>query len=549
MTDRNSVSAPRPALGMRTFHHRIGLVLLLALPAASAAQLGISGSQILQQGEAGISGTPAVLEQFGRALAAGDFNGDGALDLAMGTPRESIAPTSDAGSVTVVYGGTTGLLAPNSEVWDLNGPAGQSAGTGDRFGEALVAADFDHDGFADLAVGIPYRDVVAADFSIRPRAGAVLVLYGSAGGLGEAGAQFWRQGAGGVVGALEEDDFFGQSLGAGDFDGDGHADLAVGVPGEDVGAIGNAGAVNVLYGSAAGLSTAPGTTANSLWTQGDLGSSLDEASDEFGHALVAGDWNDDGRDDLAIGAPRENWGEVIDAGAVFVILGSDDGLTALGDQVRTQDDGGIPGDADPDDHFGWSLAAGDFDGDGIADLAIGSPGESTAGGSEFGLVHLLPGVPGLGVSSLASAMIDRSQAAGAAASGDRFGWALAAGDFDGGSADELVIAAPGAEVAGTGSAGETYILSGLVPAHPVVVGTFSQDGAVPGAVEAGDSFGEALAPGDFDGNGFSDLAVGLPLEDVGAILDAGAVNVLYSQGLFRDGFESAGLAAWSSSAQ
>jgi hypothetical protein len=106
-----------------------------------------------------------------------------------------------------------------------------------------------------------------------------------------------------------------------------------------------------------GLSTAPGTTANAIWTQGDLGSSQDEASDEFGHALAAGDWNDDGRDDLAVGAPRENWGEVIDAGAVFVILGSDDGLTALGQQVRTQDDGGNPGRMRiADDHFGSSLA-------------------------------------------------------------------------------------------------------------------------------------------------------------------------------------------------
>ena len=261
MNDQTFVSAASPARGLRTLHRRLGLALLLALPAASEAQLGVSGSQILQQGEAGISGTPMTLEQFGHALAAGDFNGDGALDLAMGTPRESIAPTSEAGSVTVVYGSTTGLLAPNSEVWDLNGPAGQSAGSGDRFGEALVAADFNHDGFADLAVGIPYRDVVAADFSIRPRAGAVLVLYGSAGGLAEADAQYWRQGAGGVVGALEEDDFYGQSLGAGDFDGDGYSDLAVGVPGEDVGAIGNAGEVNILYGSAAGISNAPGTTA------------------------------------------------------------------------------------------------------------------------------------------------------------------------------------------------------------------------------------------------------------------------------------------------
>lgn len=562
MTAKNDVYVACQADGSSTLllrrlrRLRAGAVLSLAVIGGTAAtansasaQLGVPGSQIFQQGEGGVPGTPAALEQLGRALASGDFDGDGFADLALGAPRESIAPTSEAGSVTVLYGGASGLAGAGSEVWDLNGPAGQNAGTGDRLGSSLAAADFDHDGFADLAIGIPYRDVVTPEATLEARAGAVLVLYGSAGGLIEAGAQYFRQGAGGIVGALEEDDFFGEALATGDFDGDGFADLAIGVPGEDVGAVANAGAVNVVYGSANGLSTAPDTTANAIWTQGDLGSSQDEASDEFGHALTAGDWNDDGRDDLAVGAPRENWGEVIDAGAIFVILGSDDGLTALGQQVRTQDDGGILGAADPDDHFGSSLAAGDFDGDGVEDLAVGSPGEQVGGQSEFGLVHLLPGVPGLGVSSVASAMIDRSQVAGAAASGDRFGAALAAGDFDGGSADELVIAAPGAEVADADSAGAIYILSGLDPAAPAVVGTFSQDGAVPGAVEPGDSFGEVLAPGDFDGNGFADLAVGLPFEDVGAVLDAGAINVLYSQGLFRDGFDSSGLAAWSSALQ
>ena len=548
MTHKNDLPVSGQKSWCSNLRRRIAACAVLSIAGMAAtaeAQLGVPGSQIFQQGESGVPGAPAALEQFGRALASGDFDGDGFVDLALGAPRESIAPVAEAGSVTVLYGGAAGLAGAGSEVWDLNGPAGQVASTGDRLGSALAAADFDHDGFADLALGVPYRDVVTPEATLEARAGAVLVLYGSAGGLIEAGAQYFRQGAGGIVGALEEDDFFGEALATGDFDGDGFADLAIGVPGEDVGAVTNAGAVNVVYGSAAGLSTAPGTSANGIWTQGDLGSSQDEASDEFGHALAAGDFNDDGRDDLAVGAPRENWGAVIDAGAVFVLLGSDNGLTALGQQVRTQDDGGIPGDADPDDHFGSSLASGDFDGDGVEDLAVGSPGEQVGGESEFGLVHLLPGVPGLGVSSVASAMLDRSQLAGLAASGDRFGAALAAGNFDGGSAAELVIAAPGAEVAGADSAGVIYIVSGLVPATPVVVGTFSQDGAVPGAVESGDAFGETLAPGDFDGNGFADLAVGLPFEDVGATLDAGALNALYSQGLFRDGFESGGSGAWS----
>jgi len=93
----------------------------------------------------------------------------------------------------------------------------------------IPAPDFDNDGFADLAVGAPGEDVGAAT-----DAGAVNVLYGSAGGLG--GGQVLTQGAGGVPGASESFDRFGTALATGDFNADSFADLAVGAPGEDLGA-------------------------------------------------------------------------------------------------------------------------------------------------------------------------------------------------------------------------------------------------------------------------------------------------------------------------
>ena len=105
--------------------------------------------------------------------------------------------------------------------------------TGDAAAAAAavsVEADFDNDGFADLAVGVPREGIGTAEL-----AGAVNVLDGSANGLTGTGSQLLFQGGGGVADTAEPFDFFGNALAAGDFDNNGFIDLAVGVPGEDIG--------------------------------------------------------------------------------------------------------------------------------------------------------------------------------------------------------------------------------------------------------------------------------------------------------------------------
>src|SRR5438105_1498556 len=171
-----------------------------------------------------------------------------------------------------------------------------------------------------------------------------------------------------------------------DFNGDGFGDLAVGVPGKDVKGHPDAGAVNVIYGSANGLTA----TGNQYWTEASSGLPTKPAiGDQFGFALATGDLNGDGYADLAVGAPGQ--GPRQSAGAVSVIYGTKDGLSATGNQLWTENSPGVRAVAAPFDFFGYSIAAGDFDGNAFGDLAIGVPFKDVSNVINSGGVNVLYG--------------------------------------------------------------------------------------------------------------------------------------------------------------
>jgi len=158
-----------------------------------------------------------------------------------------------------------------------------------------------------------------------------------------------------------------------DFNGDGYADLAIGAPAEAIGGTGRgAGGVNVLYGSALGLTAAGDQT----WSQDSPGikgksegHAMPGCCDRFGTSTVSGDLNGDGYADLAITSPDEGFGGDVYSGVVNVLYGSSHGLTAAGDMLLT---GPL---IDPDIRgFGWTIAAGDLNGDGFDDLVVGASG-------------------------------------------------------------------------------------------------------------------------------------------------------------------------------
>jgi hypothetical protein len=311
--------------------------------AAGGLNTGATPARLITQETSGVSGTSENGDLFGDALAAGDFDGNGVADLAVGVPGEN----NGRGIVQVLPGTAgTGLGAVNASTYsqDTAGVPGV-AENDDQFGFAVAAGDATGDGRADLAIG------AIGENGAR---GAVSFLPGSASGLTGTGSQIWSQNSTGVEGIAGADDDFGFSLVMAPLDNGPLADLAIGVPGDAIGSIPNAGGVNWLLGSSGGLTAEGAGQRFSQNTEGIAGTS--ETNDSFGFTVSAAPIVTTGEYNLVISAPFEKLGSTRGAGIVHQLATFEFGPATVDSRSFTLDSAGLQGTKETTSMFGHALS-------------------------------------------------------------------------------------------------------------------------------------------------------------------------------------------------
>ncbi|MEU5888007.1 FG-GAP-like repeat-containing protein [Streptomyces sp. NPDC047461] len=339
----------------------------------------------------GITGTgvtiadPAVSshDNWGKSLAAGDYDGDGTDDLAVGNTSSTIyvykggistSGTAVGGRSTIkppVRSGGTARGPLNLTAGDVNGDgrtdlvvdgfetetdygwntnylvpgtaSGLSVASAQTLKPGIITAigDINADGFGDIVSGM-YWNRTTGDGSVTYPGGAdggkVWITYGSASGAGSVTGI--TQNSGNVPGTSEKDDWFGYELDLGDINGDGFQDLVVGVAGETIGSAADTGMVTVLYGSAAGLNTSSGTQSFAQSTAGVPGE--DEPNDRLGLDVKLDDVTGDGRADLIAGS-YENDGN----GAVLYLPSNGTKITTTGSRTVSPSTSGVSTTGNP----------------------------------------------------------------------------------------------------------------------------------------------------------------------------------------------------------
>lgn len=443
---------------------------------------------------------------------AGDFNHDGYDDILIGAPAADTKGDS-AGAAYVVLGRPALPSLVLAGLGILGVPI-DAADAGDAVGSAVAGAgDVNNDGYDDIVIGAPQADPGGNN------EGCAYIVFGSQApgpvDLGTPG-QGWVR----IDGANSDDHIGSDVAGAGDLNHDGYDDVIVGSPYLDPNGSYSGGAY-VVYGSAH-------PTSIDLGSGGQWGFAIEGAAAvNFAGAVAgAGDVNNDGYDDVVVGA-RGVDASGHEAGAGYVVYGRATGHTVDLSTLSATDGFRIDGAA-AEDNAGIAVAgAGDVNSDGFDDVIVSAHNASPHGLSQAGSAHVVFGAAAHTGVALASPGVTAVRLDGAAA-GDMAGWSVAGiGDMDRDQRPDVLIGARFANAGGRQRAGAAYVVRAGLATPQLDLASLGPAGVRVDGAAAGDESGTSVAgAGDINGDGSGDVLIGAPLANPGDRVDAGSAYLI-----------------------